>query len=193
MLNQQTYKMAAGGAGLIAFSRIDERQIQVLLSERAQSVGKGLGITGGGFVECDDVYNSPVGTIVPLTHEAYREGVEENPGFEKVLSLRGFDRRSQYLTSFAVRTDDANGVHIVCYFGLELSDAEFEAVSDLPPSDERVGALVATDLNWTPESLQADTPQAQINMAGMDRFYHQHELHSFVALAKLLERGISEG
>lgn len=190
MLNHQNNKLAAPGAGIIAFTRTHLGEVKVLLSRRAESVGEGFGITGGGFVECGDVFSSPVGTVVPLTHEAYREGVEENPGFDKVISRDEFNRRARHLTSFAVRTDDANGVHVATYYGLELDKGEFEKVAALPPSDERVGDLIVADLSWTSESLQASTPEAQINMEGMDRFYHQHELYAFVALAKLLERDL---
>ena len=187
MLNHQNYKMAAGGAGVIAYKKGEGQQAFVLLSERSEKVGAGLGITGGGFVECDEVNNQPPGYVLPLTHEAWREAVEENPGFEKIISRESFDERATYLTAFAVSTNDQHGVHLVCYFGLELSDAEFLAVQALPPSDERIGALIPAKLSWTRESLKKEALKEKINLEGMNKFYHQHELYAFLALTKKLE------
>ena len=188
MLNHQNYKLAVGGAGLIVFTRAENGPVKVLLSQRDASVGEGLGITGGGFLNLDEFYQQPAGSILPLTHEAYREGVEENIGFEKVISRGVFACRARHLTSFAVRTTDQHGIHIVCYYGLELNQEEFDAVQALPPSDERVGELIVADLSWTKESLEKNDPLARFEMVGKERFYHQHELYAFSALANMLER-----
>ena len=184
MLNHQNYKLAAGGAGLIAFTQCDHGSVNVLLSQRDESVGKGWGITGGGFLNLDDFIAQPAGAILPLTHEAYREAVEENPGFENIIPRDEFDSRAFHLTAFAVRTTDQHHVHIVSYYGLELNDDEFSRVKTLPPSEERVGALIATQLSWTQESLRKHNTLERFYMSGKEKFYHQHELYAFSALAE---------
>ena len=186
MLNHQNYKLAAGGAGLIVFTRTENGAVKVLLSQRDASVGEGLGITGGGFLNLDEFNQQPAGNILPLTHEAYREGVEENPGLEKIINRDDFAARARHLTSFAVRTTDQHGIHIVCYYGLELSQDEFNAVQALPPSEEREGALIAADLSWTKESLEKNDLLARFEMVGKESFYHQHELYAFSALTHML-------
>ena len=186
MLNHQNYKLAAGGAGMIAFTRLPNGTINVLLSRRDKSVGEGLGITGGGFLNLDAFTSQPAGAILPLTHEAYREAVEENPGFENVITDNMFEKRAFHLTSFAVRTSDQHGVHVVCYYGLELDENEFSQVKALPPSEERVGDLIATNLSWRQESLANKNPLDRFDMHGKENFYHQHELYAFSALAENL-------
>ena len=189
MLNHQNYKLAAGGAGMIAFTRLPNGTINVLLSRRDKSVGEGLGITGGGFLNLDEFMAQPAGAILPFIHEAYREAVEENPGFEHVISGDAFEKRAFHLTSFAVRTADQHGVHVVSYYGLELDKHEFECVKALPPSEERVGDLIAADLSWRQESLANKNPLDRFDMHGKENFYHQHELYAFSALAEKLACG----
>ena len=190
MLNHQNYKLAAGGAGMIVFTRLPNGTINVLLSRRDKSVGEGLGISGGGFLNLDEFTSQPAGAILPLTQEAYREAVEENPGFDHIITGDMFDKRAFHLTSFAVRTADQHGAHIVCYYGLELDEEEFAQVKALPPSEERVGDLIATDLSWRQENLADKNPLERFDMYGKEKFYHQHELYAFSALAEKLASGI---
>lgn len=191
MLNQQQYKMAAPGAGMIAYCREAPRQVTVLLSQRSEKVGAGLGITGGGYLNCDEFMNQPPESRLLFSAEAYRESVEENPGFEKIFSEQGFMRRARQLTAFAVRKDDHHGIHAVCYFGLELTYEEYDEVLALPPGDERVGELIPVTMSWSAESLQNEDALSRIQMDGKDKFYHAHEVYAFVALAERLEHDIS--
>jgi hypothetical protein len=55
-LNTQEYKLAATGAGVIVCQQLDRYRFRALLSMRDASVGKGIGITGGGFVENGDIF-----------------------------------------------------------------------------------------------------------------------------------------
>lgn len=184
MLNAQTYKLAAPGCGVIVYRRDENGGITVLLSRRSASVGKGYGITGGGFVECGDLMAKPLGTISENVDEAYREAKEENPGFENIISLAAFRERCQPLAGFTVRTADSSGVHACNYYGLRVTDAEWEAIRQLPPSDERNGDLVPTALIWL-RTIKRDKPEDHIVLNGARDFFHQHELRAFGMLAWL--------
>lgn len=175
-LNHQLFKMAAPGCGVIAFRNTnDDDELEVILSERAAKVGPGYGITGGGFVECGDINDKEAGFISLSADEAYRECMEENPGFENIISRDDFIARAQLVASFCVKAADVNGVHACTYFALRLTDEEWDKVMALPPSDERVGALKAAKLSW----VKGRT----INLEHCDKFFHQHELKAFEAMA----------
>ncbi len=190
MLNHQMFKLAAPGAGVIVFRRTHiKNSLEVLLSQRSASVGEGLCITGGGFIECGALNKEPVGTVWLSCDEGYREVCEENPGFDKIINLEEFRSRAQMLTSFSVKTDDANGIHTGTYYGLCLSDTEWDKTKALPPSDERVGMLIPTVITWTEQSLNNHNPAEQFSMDGKDKFYHSHELLPFAALAQLEANG----
>ena len=189
-LNHQMFKLAAPGCGVIAFAPTDNpRALTVILSERAANVGSGKGITGGGFVECGPIAKQPAGTISLSADEAYRECCEENRGFDTIISRDDFVDRAQVVESFAVSSADANGVHACTYFALRLTLDEWRRVMALPPSEERVGDLVAATLRWTEASLKAENPADRFDMDGKDRFFHAHELLAFAAMAQLAEKG----
>lgn len=184
MLNAQTYKLAAPGCGVIVYRQDAKGGLTVLLSRRAAKVGEGYGITGGGFVECGDLMEQPVGTISENTDEAYREAKEENPGFDEIFSRETFRERCQPLAGFSVRTADSSGVHACSYYGLRVNDAEWAAICRLPPSDERDGDLVPVPLIWL-RTINRHKPEDHIVLAGASNFFHQHELRAFGMLAWL--------
>lgn len=176
-LNHQLFKMAAPGCGVIAFrDAANPGELEVILSQRAESVGAGLGITGGGFVECGDIYKEKVGFISLSADEAYRECVEENPGFENIISLEDFRERVQLVASFCVKAADVNGVHACTYFALRLTDEEWDKVMALPPSEERDGDLIAKKVHYT---------QGGLRMYGDADFYHPHETLALHEMLKL--------
>lgn len=182
-LNHQLFKLAAPGCGVICFREnpSDPNALEVILSERAASVGTGLGITGGGFVECGAIFAEKAGFISQSVDEAYRECCEENPGFETIMPIQAFRERAQLVASFCVRANDANGVHACTYFALFLHDDEWAKVLALPPSDERVGSLKVAKLSWVRDKL--------IELEDADKFFHKHELQAFEAMAQLAMRG----
>ena len=181
-LNHQLFKMAAPGCGAIAFRDTDApNTLEVILSERAAKVGPGYGITGGGFVECGDIYKEEAGFISLSADEAHRELREENPGFENIISLEDFRKRAQLVCSFNVKANDVNGVHACTYFALRLTNTEWDQVMALPPSDERVGMLKSAKLRWNDSGT--------INLDGADKFFHKHELKAFEAMAAHAQQG----
>lgn len=181
-LNHQHFKMAAPGCGVICFRGTETPGVtEVILSERAAKVGAGLGITGGGFVECGEIDQQPVGFISLSAEEAYRECREENLGFEDIISLEDFCERAQLVSSFHVKAGDVNRVHSCTYFALRLTDDEWAKVMALPPSDERKGALISAKLDYV--------PVAGTRLEGASRFYHKHELRAFEDMAKLAAKG----
>ena len=181
-LNHQLFKMAAPGCGVIAFRETDrDDELEVILSERAANVGPGYGITGGGVGECGDIFAEEAGFISLSADEAYRECMEENPGFENIISLEDFRKRAQIVASFCVKAADVNGVHACTYFALRLTDAEWAKVMALPPSEERVGMLKAAKLSWV--------ANRSIALDGADKFFHKHELKAFEAMADFAQNG----
>lgn len=187
MLNTQTHKLAAPGCGVIVYRRDENGSIIVLLSKRSAKVGVGYGITGGGFVECGSLMAKSIGTILESADEAYREALEENLGFGDIISLAQFRERAQPLASFAVHTADSNGVHACTYFGLAVSKAEWDAMTALPPSDERDGDLVPALLIWT-RNINRTKPEDHIVLHGAGDFFHAHEQRAFGMLAWLASR-----
>lgn len=187
MLNTQTHKLAAPGCGVIVYHRDDNGSITVLLSKRSAKAGVGYGITGGGFVECGDLMAKNIGTLLESADEAYREACEENPGFGDIITLAQFRERAQPLASFNVRTPDSNGVHACTYFGLAVNKEEWDAITRLPPSDERDGELVAALLIWT-RNINRTKPEDYIVLHGAGDFFHAHEQRAFGMLAWLASR-----
>jgi hypothetical protein len=137
--NQQQWKMAASGAGVIVCRRI-EAGLEVLLSMRAKIVGEGLGITGGGFVKCDALLEKPIGTVIQTADEAFGEACEENGGFENVISKDAFLERAQPVALIHSRIDDPNEVHVAAMYALRAqSTAEWNQFKALPPGIEDGG------------------------------------------------------
>lgn len=198
-LNPQNWKLAAPGAGVIVFRPryypcpqgdvYDESMgaIDVLLSRRTAKVGKGYGITGGGFVECGALMQKPVGCISRAEAEAWREAVEENPGFEDIVPYDVFLERAQMLTSFAVRAADANGIHAASYLAFCATPAEYDAIASLPPSDEREGELVSVTLSVEQNVRRAHAGE-DVQFEGKDAFFHAHELEAFGQMVWLAQR-----
>lgn len=208
-LNAQQYKMAAPGAGaLIYLPHFDNNAtyngvapniigLSVLISRRTAEVGEGLGIFGGGFFNCNTLIDKPVGTILTVEEEAYREcGIEENPGFTGIMPFNVFEDRAQSLTNFVVRTQetekDQAGVHAPMYLGVRTTVTEFRAIEALPESSERSGALVKAFVDWSPTAIiPRSHPEQYTNvshsLSGVD-FFHPHEKRAFGMLAWLAQR-----
>jgi hypothetical protein len=196
LLNPLHWKLAASGAGVIVYQVLAANCLRVLLSRRASNVGVGLGITGGGFVECLAIDKSPVGTVVQTSDEAHREGREENAGFETVVSEDEFLERAQPIATLHVRTADENRVHGVTMFALRArDDAEWNAFAALPPGVdehgrlERDGELLSYTLEWYPVISRRE-PELSIMltstdgvMAEAEDFFHRHEFHAIASIA----------
>lgn len=193
--NQQQWKMAASGAGVIICRRI-EAGLEVLLSKRAKIVGEGLGITGGGFVKCDLLWKQPVGTVIQTADEAFGEACEENGGFERVISKDAFLERAQPVSLIHARIDDLNEVHVAAMYALRTqSTAEWNQFKALPPGvedggkSERSGPLLSFVVRWS-SPIDRREPERYITIANAEGrqlrlgdFYHPHEFHAIAAIA----------
>jgi hypothetical protein len=162
------------------------------MSSRAIPGEEGLGITGGGHVECTTIDALPVGSVVETAVDAFRENTEENKGFARVISRKTFLERVQPIATFSVRTNDANRVHSCTYFGLPLRRDEWEKMRALRPGKERKGALIEAVMTWDGKSIQRHRPEKWIRIehfsdhaTPIERqdFYHQHEWRAFGQLA----------
>ena len=193
--NQQQWKMAASGSGVIVCRRI-EGGLEVLLSMRAKIVGEGLGITGGGFVKCDALLGKPIGTVIQTADEAFGEACEENGGFETVISKDSFLERAQSVSQIHARIDDLNEVHVANMYALRAeSTAEWNQFKALPPGiedggkSERSGPLLSRVVRWwspidrrEPERYVTIT-NAEGRQSLISDFYHPHEFHAIAAIA----------
>ena len=196
LLNTQEHKRAASGAGVVVFQLLDERVIRLLLSVRTKDVGPGFGITGGGYVKVNAIYGMLVGSIVQTADEAHLESLEENGGFEKVISADEFLERAQPITTILVRTPDLNQVHDVTMYALcAKDDAEWEAIAVLPPGVdidgkvEREGPLLECIMTWESD-ISRRTPEQAVSFAYADGspldvtgFFHKHEVHGIATIA----------
>jgi hypothetical protein len=164
------------------------------LSIRAASVGPGLGITGGGFVEIGDIFAKPVGYLIETAAEAWRETKEENKNFERVFPLRTFLERAQSIATMHIRVNDGNGVHGTNFFALTVTDAEWDAVAALEPGEERDGSLKEIWCN-TIGPVSRLNPEECINLSLPDGsvcpydFYHKHERRAFGHIAWHVQHG----
>ena len=193
--NQQQWKMAASGAGIIVCRRI-EAGLEILLSMRAKIVGEGLGITGGGFVKCDALLAKPIGTVIQTADEAFDEACEENGGFEAVISKDSFLERAQSVCQIHARIDDLNEVHVVNMYTLRAqSTAEWNQFKALPPGiedggkSERSGPLLSRVVRWS-SPIDRREPERYVTIANAEGrqsrigdFYHPHEFHAIAAIA----------
>lgn len=184
MSHTYPYPMSAVGAGTILFQRTGQpNRLLVGCAARNSRVGEGYGISSGGFAEVAEILAAEVGTVAFIEHEAWREKTEELPGIGKIISQEEYLENAQYLRGLLVRVADANRVHSATYFGLEISEQERLAIEALPPSNETKRPLQFFTLTWP-----AGQPEkAVLEVTG--KLFHRHELHAFLALAKLADRG----
>ncbi|MEK7639273.1 MAG: hypothetical protein AAB388_03890 [Patescibacteria group bacterium] len=189
-LNRQDQKLAASGAGVIVFNQKDD-YIKVLLARRSKKVGAGLGITGGGFAQCDEIDQQPVGTIIYTADEAYRETCEENAGFAEIISADDFLERAQPVTLIHVRVADDNRVHVASFFALRVTDIEWDAMKQLRPGgdDERAGPLLESLVRWD-QNITRRQPERYVSIelvtgevVGMADFWHKHEVRAIASIA----------
>jgi hypothetical protein len=198
-INHQKFKLAAAGTGIIACAAPKGKwrkssSLKVLLAMRDASVGEGFGITGGGFVECAAVDSMPVGSVVDIAADAYRENDEETKRFFEFITQGAFLDRVQGITNVAVRTNDLNRVHACMFYALALTKAEWKKLKTLPPGPERKGPFIPATMSWSPE-INRSEPERYITLVDhhgenvMDRFFHKHELRAFGLLAWHAEKG----
>ena len=195
-LNTQLYKLAATGAGVIVCQPISPTSFRSLLSRRAAQVGSGFGITGGGFVENGAIYAKSPGFMVETVAEAWRETVEENPGFEIVFPLDVFIERAQSIATLHVRVDDENGVHGTNYFVLTVTDIEWNRVAQLRAGEEREGELLEVVCNFDSMPFLRVDAQRHISLyeklsgpLSFDAFFHQHEVRALAQIAWHVQKG----
>ncbi|MEY2665274.1 MAG: hypothetical protein RLZZ480_379 [Candidatus Parcubacteria bacterium] len=196
------FKRAASGAGVVVFQMLALRTMRILLSVRTKDVGPGFGITGGGYVKINDIDLLPVGTVVQNADQAHLESLEENGGFENVISADEFLERAQPIMVAHVRTPDVNRVHGVTQYALRVrNDAEWDAFAVLPPgvdddgNIEREGPLVECIMTWTSD-ISRRTPEQSVAFAYPDgspldvaSFFHKHEVHGIATIAWHAENG----
>ena len=194
-LNTQEFKLAASGAGIIVCQRRSTHSFRALLSTRAASVGLGLGITGGGFVEIAEIFSQKHGYIIDTAEEAWREATEENVDFEKLFPLDEYLERVQSVSTMHVRVNDVNGVHGTNFYALTVTDEEWEKALALPPGDERFGPLMEIWVDFTDKVVHRNRPEEAITLYMDDGkevesgFYHQHELRALGHIAWHIQQG----
>ena len=192
---EAAYMYAANGAGIIVCQMRSKHSFRALLSNRMPSVGMGLGITGGGYVEIKTVFAKPVGTIAETALDAQRETWEENLGFEALFSEEELLERAQPIASLLVRTNDINKVHSTNYYALAVTDEEWDRVATLPPGPERHGPLFEVWVDFTDQVIHRTTPEVALTLMLDDGkvceggFYHKHELRALGMIAWHIQQG----
>ena len=192
-VNHQKFKLAAPGTGIIACSAENGQwqkisSLKVMLSMRDASVGVGYGITGGGFVECSTIDALPIGSIVDIAFDAYRENSEETENFISFITSGEFSDRVQSITNVGVKTGDMNRVHACMFYSLALTEPEWEQLRILPPGPERNGPFIEATLAWS-SGINRSEPERYITLVDAsgkvlnEGFYHRHEIRAFGLLA----------
>lgn len=181
------FPQAGVGSGGIFYRVLGPRHIRVLLASRAGNVGAGSGISFGGWMPLSSLLGKLDGTLVRTEIGAAREGVQEVPGLLKTLSKDVLLGNLQYLLGGCVyKPNDPYGniIHAATYYGLAVTEAEEEALCNLPKSKETTAPLMPVDLSWTVDN---PTPDDLKGLPG--DFHHGHEREAFAALAQLADQG----
>lgn len=192
---EETYMYAANGAGIIVCQQRSKHSFRALLSNRMPSVGMGLGITGGGYVDIVNVFEKPVGSIAETALDAQRESYEENLGFEQLFTEEELLCRAQPVASLLVRTADINKVHATNYYALAVTEEEWDKVAALPPGPERHGPLFEVWVDFTDQVIHRVTPEDGLTLRLDDGkiceggFYHKHELRALGMIAWHIQQG----
>ena len=194
MLNHNEWKLAAPGAGVIVYNRT-EQFFRAWLSMRTNNVGAGLGITGGGFVECKEVDAMKVGSVIQTVDEAWRECHEENAGFENVISKDAFMARANPTSLVHARADDINRVHCANMYALRVTDEEWLKIGALPAGldakgrPEREDDLREVMVSWN-GPIDMRRPERFVTMqkpdgerVWIDDFNYPHEFHAVASIA----------
>lgn len=196
LLNTQEFKLAASGAGVIVCQQRSKHSFRALLSTRAKSVGLGLGITGGGFVEINDIFAKQPGYVIETVVEAWREATEENDGFAELFPLDDFLDRAQSIATMHARTSDVNGVHGTNFYALTVTDEEWERAAALKPGPERHGPLMEVWVEFTDKVIHRCQPEVGITLRMDDGkecqsgFYHLHEKRALAHIAWHVQQGL---
>ena len=193
--NTTKYRLTANGAGIVVCQQRSKHSFRVVLSMRSRLVGVGYGITGGGFVELQNIFEQPVGYVTQTAEEAYRESFEENLGFKAIISLEDFLERAQSICTLHVRVDDLSGTHGTNYYALTVTDEEWDLIAALPGSNERDGPLIEVWGDFTDKVLHRNNAHEQLSLLLPDGrpayggFYHKHEEHVFGQIAWHIQQG----
>lgn len=180
------YHQAAPGCGMIFYEVFAPDRIVVGCAKRTSKVGEGYGISAGGFANCNTLMQKPVGTVVNAMIEAtYREMKEELKGVHRVIPRKSFLQKARHLTTFLVRTADANGLHSCTYYAYPVVHEQRSKLIKLS-SDETEG-LAFYHMTWNKKGrVSIALPK---NGRKKGHFYHAHELLAFQALADLHRAG----
>lgn len=171
--------------------------MDVALTHRTAQVGKGYGITGGGFAEIKAFLTTDLGTIRSLAVEAYRE-LEEELGAKKLhaaIPQEVFEAYAQPLDGSLIRTSDTNQAHAPVYYAFPTTTDERMALSQLPETPERTGQLDWRKLRWRPGVTKATLATDVTLWRGKQEhswstFYWDHEVRCvFWQLALLASQG----
>jgi hypothetical protein len=191
-INHQKFKLCASGTGVIVYQFVGPTCIRILLAMRDKGVGRGHGVTGGGFVECKHIHKSPAGSLFQTADEAHREANEENPGFAEIIPADDFIERAQAISSVHARTDDINEIHAVTMFGLRATtDNEFKRFKNLAAGTEREGSLMEYLMHWDSDiKIDRREPERYVRIVNHERepviqedFWHKHEMHTIACIA----------
>lgn len=180
------FPQAGLGSGIIFYRVAGPHRVNVLVSSRSSTVGKGSGISCGGWLDLAGLVLMPDGTIESVEDSALREAGEEIPGVFGVIAREVLAANLSYLAGWAVyKPHDpyGNRVHGVTLLVCPVTEAEETALCALPISDETAAPLRAVTLAWT-----GDAPRTEEIDGIPDDFYHPHDREAFATLVQRLAR-----
>lgn len=173
-------------------------EMDVGVTQRTAKMGNGYNTTFGGFAECGDFLQVPVGTIRTMCAETYREGEEEldKETLQRLIPPPLLMRYAQPLEGYLVRHPDPNNpIHAPVYYAFPVTREERRKLSDLPPNDERAGQIEWLKLRWE-KGMDLLNLDGKVTLWDGEKqldwkaFYHQHEVECvFFRLAFLADSG----
>jgi hypothetical protein len=181
------FPQAGVGSGIIFFCRLPGENIAAVrmgFATRSAKVGRGYGISCGGWMNLTEMIMLPSGTLLNAADEAIREGVEEIPGLLKVIPAEVIRARLQHITSAAVYVPHdryGNRFHHGTYFACEVTPAEVAALEALPTSDETAAPLSFRTVHGGGDDSK---------VVGLPRpFHHAHEVQACAELLRMYVSG----
>lgn len=122
-------------------------ELTIMTTFRAAHMGGGRSLMAGGFWEPVKMLPLPPETTRDGDVELYREGFEElGEDMKTLIPYEAFHDRAEHVWDGMVRKGTGLGVHVVVQKSIELTDQEFVAIMNMPPTDEQIGKKPETFL-----------------------------------------------
>lgn len=122
-------------------------ELTIMTTFRAAHMGGGRSLMAGGFWEPKEMLSLAPETARDGDVDLYREGFEElGEDLKSLIPYENFHERTEYVWDGMVRKGNGLGVNVIVQKAIRLTDQEFTAIMEMPPTSEQVGKKAETFL-----------------------------------------------